>query len=206
MDRIRSASRDRGRAARRAAFVAVFLFGGAIALEGCGTTLPAGSSMATAMATSAASDSAPATAGGGAPQMAGTAVEPQMAGTSADLMPADAAEAWAARPEFTRVDPQTEEAYAFALYHPQVVQWMPCYCGCARMDHRSNLDCYLKRAAPGQATQFEEHASYCEICVKTTLLTTQLVSEGKSLREIRQAVDTTFGGTTEGTPTQLPPA
>ena len=129
-----------------------------------------------------------------------------MAGNPADLMPADAAQAWTARPDFVRADPQTEEAYAYALYHPQIVQWMPCYCGCARMDHRSNLDCYLKRAVPGQATQFEEHASYCEICVKTTLLTKQLVSEGKSLREIRQAVDSTFGGTTEGTPTQLPPA
>jgi hypothetical protein len=197
MDRIRSASRDRRRAARRAAFAAVFLFAGAIALEGCGTTHPADSSMAASMPTMAASENPGATAAGAAPRMAGNA---------ADLMPADAAEAWAARPAFTRVDPQTEEAYAYALYHPQVVQWMPCYCGCARMDHRSNLDCYLKPAVGGQPTQFEEHASYCDICVKTTLLTKQLVSEGKSLREIRQAVDATFGGTTEGTPTDMPPA
>jgi len=137
---------------------------------------------------------------------AAAATDPQMAGTGADLMPADASEAWASRPDFTRVDPQTEEAYAYALYHPQVVQWMPCYCGCARLDHRSNLDCYLKRAVPGQKTQFEEHASYCEVCVKTTLLTKQLISQGKSLREIRQAVDQTFGGNAPGTPTELPPA
>ncbi len=196
MDRTHVTSRDR-RAARRAVFAAVLAFGAAIALEGCGAAHPTGSPIARSMPTmpaagSTAADQTVATAG--------------MAGTPAGLVPADAAATWAARPAFVTGDAQTEEAYAYALYHPQVVQWMPCYCGCARMDHRSNLDCYLKRAAPGQATQFEEHASYCEICVKTTLLTKQLVSEGKSLREIWQAVDTTFGGTTEGTPTQLPPA
>ncbi len=127
-------------------------------------------------------------------------------GTPGDLMPADASEAWAARPAFTKLDPMTEEAYAYALYHPQIVQWMPCYCGCGGMGHRSNLDCYLKPALPGQKTSFEEHASYCDICVKATLLAKKLISEGKSLREIRAAVDQTFGGAAPGTPTDLPPA
>lgn len=197
MDRTEQATPDRPkRRTRGVALAFAFVFVAAIGVEGCGTTHPADASMAQSMPTMAAG------AGAGAAE----AADPQMAGTPTDLMPADASEAWAARPAFTRVDPRTEEAYAYALYHPQVVQWMPCYCGCARMDHRSNLDCYLKRAVPGQKTQFEEHASYCEICVETTLLTKQLISEGKSLREIRQAVDTTFGGTTEGTPTGLPPA
>jgi hypothetical protein len=196
MDRTHQTSQHR-RASRRAVFAAVFVFGAAIGLEGCGAAHPADSPMAQAMPTMAASADA---------ATASRAAEPQMAGAPGDPMPADASEAWAGRPDFVRADPQTEEAYAYALYHPGVVQWMPCYCGCARMDHRSNLDCYLKRAVPGQASQFEEHASYCEICVKTTLLTKQLMSEGKSLREIRQAVDSTFGGTTEGTPTGLPPA
>jgi hypothetical protein len=134
------------------------------------------------------------------------AAEPQPAGAPGDLMPADASTAWAARPAFTKVDPMTEEAYAYALYHPQVVQWMPCYCGCGGMGHRSNLDCYLKPAIPGKPTTFEEHASYCDICVKTTLLTKKLIAEGRSLREIRAAVDQTFSGAAPGTPTDLPPA
>ena len=83
---------------------------------------------------------------------------------------------------------------------------MPCYCGCEAMDHRSNLDCYLLRSVDGAPTQFEEHASYCEICVRTTLLTRQLLSEGRSLREIRATVDATFGGNAPGTSTGMPPA
>jgi hypothetical protein len=148
------------------------------------------------------------TMSGSVPEVDATpmAAEPQPAGAPGDLMPADASTAWAARPAFTKADPMTEEAYAYALYHPQVVQWMPCYCGCGGMGHRSNLDCYLKPAIPGMPTTFEEHASYCDICVKTTLLTKKLISEGRSLREIRAAVDQTFGGAVPGTPTDLPPA
>lgn len=176
-------------------------------LAACSSTGGSSDQMATAMPTMAAT--APGDVATAAPSAAtdpGVAADPRMVGTGADLMPADASEAWASRPDFTRVDPQTEEAYAYALYHPQVVQWMPCYCGCARMGHRSNLDCYLKRAVPGQKTQFEEHASYCEVCVKITMLTKQMVSQGKSLREIRQSVDQTYGGNALGTPTEQPPA
>jgi len=134
------------------------------------------------------------------------AAQPEPAGAPSDLMPADASSAWAVRPAFTKVDSRTEEAYAYALYHPQVIQWMPCYCGCGGMGHRSNLDCYLKPTIPGMPTTFEEHASYCEICVDTTLLAKRLISEGKSLSEIRAAVDQAFGGSVQGTPTDLPPA
>jgi hypothetical protein len=128
-------------------------------------------------------------------------------GSAADeLMPADANAAWDARPDYVKGNPQTEEAYAWALYHPSVLQWMPCYCGCAAMDHGSNRDCYYKKAVPGQSTTFEEHASYCDVCVKITLKTKQLLSEGKSLSEIRAAIDQEFKGSVPGTPTALPPA
>lgn len=145
---------------------------------------------------------------------AGTTMTSPGASTGGDLAaragmhhaPADASAAWGGRPAYTGASEETEQAYAYALFHPEAVAYMPCYCGCEAMDHRSNLDCYLKRSADGAPTQFEEHASYCEICVETTLLTKQLLSEGKSLREIRAAVDSTFGGRAPGTPTELPPA
>jgi hypothetical protein len=129
-----------------------------------------------------------------------------LAGNAADMIRPDAAAAWAARPDFVRGNADTEAAYEFALYHPNVVEWMPCYCGCVGMGHRSNLDCYLKPEMVNGKTQFEEHASYCDVCVKTTLLTKQMISQGKSLREIRAAVDSTFGGNAPGTNTALPPA
>ena len=142
------------------------------------------------------SASHPAASGGWGDAMPSMQVDMPMAGHD---------EAWAARPAYARADAATEEAYAFAIEHPRIVEWMPCYCGCEAMDHGSNLDCYFKRGQPGDRAVFDEHASFCDICVDITLKTKQLDAEGKSLREIRQIIDQTFGGSAPGTLTAQPP-
>jgi hypothetical protein len=42
-------------------------------------------------------------------------------------------------------DPEILEAYVFAAKHPEVLQYMPCYCGCEepRSAHESNYDCFV---------------------------------------------------------------
>jgi hypothetical protein len=209
MDRTKHASPvglSRSLARSAAGLLAVVLLTGTAFAACSGADDPAAG--ATSATTAATPMAAMPTMSGNEPGIDATpmAEQPQSAGAPGDLMPADASTAWAARPAYTKVDARTEEAYAYALYHPQVIQWMPCYCGCGGMGHQSNLDCYLKPALPGMPTTFEEHASFCEICVDTTLLAKQLISEGKSLSEIRAAVDQTFGGSVPGTPTDLPPA
>jgi hypothetical protein len=113
---------------------------------------------------------------------------------------------WAARPAYVRADARTEEAYAFALRSPGLLKWMPCYCGCGGMGHRSNLDCYFKPTMAGLAPRYEEHASYCATCVDTTLMAKRMLAAGSSLSQVRAAIDQTFGGAVPGTPTELPPA
>lgn len=39
--------------------------------------------------------------------------------------------------------PAIREAYLFALAHPEVLQYMPCYCGCEEVGHGSNVDCFI---------------------------------------------------------------
>lgn len=115
--------------------------------------------------------------------------------------------AWAARPAYVRADARTEEAYAYAMASADVLQWMPCYCGCGAMGHGSNADCFFKPTMAGLSSlTFEEHASYCDVCVETALMVKQMRGEGQSLRAIRDAVDARFGsGGAPGTPTELPP-
>ena len=113
-------------------------------------------------------------------------------------------DAWEHRPEYTHVSPATERAYAYALHNPHVVRWFPCYCGCGGMGHGSNLDCYFKPTADGTVV-FEEHASYCDICVDITLRASELVAQGLSLHDARAAIDAEFAGSVPGTPTELPP-
>ena len=190
-----------------AGLLAVVLLSGT-AVAGCSGSHDPATAGASAGAPAASMAAMP-TMSGNVPDVNGSpmAANPAPGGSTADGIAADAAATWVARPAYVRSDSRTEEAYEYAMYHPQVIEWMPCYCGCAAMDHRSNLDCYYKPAIPGGPTQYEEHASYCDICVDTTLLAKQLMGEGKTLREIRTIVDQTFGGgAAPGTPTELPPA
>ncbi len=44
-----------------------------------------------------------------------------------------------------RSDPEVLEAYVFAAKHPEVLEFMPCYCGCEapQIAHESNYDCFV---------------------------------------------------------------
>lgn len=135
----------------------------------------------------------------------GTAAAPtheQMAPAPAPMEEA-AAGAWAARPAYTNVSSRTAEAYAYALEHRSLVSYLPCYCGCGAMGHGSNLDCYFEPRGDGEVV-FEEHASYCDICVDITLRAKQLAATGTSLINIRSAIDAEFGNAGPGTDTELP--
>jgi len=48
--------------------------------------------------------------------------------------------------------------YKFAAEHPEVLSYVPCYCGCERQGHRGNDDCFVTaRNAKGDVTQWEPH-------------------------------------------------
>jgi hypothetical protein len=113
------------------------------------------------------------------------------------------AAAWAVRPAYTHTTARTEEAYRYAMEHQAVLQWIPCFCGCGAMGHGNNLDCYFEPSASGSVV-FEEHASYCVVCVDITLRTKQLAASGASLSTIRTTIDAEFGGIGPGTDTERP--
>ncbi len=114
---------------------------------------------------------------------------------------------WKARPDYVQALPAAwQEAYAFALARPDVLQWLPCYCGCVAMDHRSNLDCFFQHREAGGRIVFEEHASYCDICVEIANTASAMLRDGSTMSQVRASVDATFGATAPGTDTPLPPA
>lgn len=42
------------------------------------------------------------------------------------------------------VDAATIEAYDFAVHHPEVLDYIPCYCGCHHdAGHNNNTDCFV---------------------------------------------------------------
>lgn len=49
-------------------------------------------------------------------------------------------------------------AYKFAAEHPEVLSYVPCYCGCERAGHRGNEDCFVaRRDEKGDVVEWEPH-------------------------------------------------
>ena len=47
--------------------------------------------------------------------------------------------------------------YDFAAQHPEVLSYVPCFCGCERSGHQANDDCFVRsRDAEGKVT-WEPH-------------------------------------------------
>ena len=55
--------------------------------------------------------------------------------------------------------PELQRLYRFALERGDELRWMPCYCGCGDVGHRSNRDCYVKATNPDGTITFTSHAA-----------------------------------------------
>jgi hypothetical protein len=47
-------------------------------------------------------------------------------------------------PDFVREEPDAARLYRFATDHAADLEYIPCFCGCKNIGHRSNRDCYIK--------------------------------------------------------------
>lgn len=85
-----------------------------------------------------------------------------------------------------------QEAYRFATATPQVLQQIPCYCGCGSMGHTSNYACYVQGVDEQGVITFDTHALGCSICVDITLDTIRHLKDGKTTAEIKTVIDQTY--------------
>ena len=84
------------------------------------------------------------------------------------------------------------QAYQFAFANPDILSQIPCYCGCGAMGHTSNYSCYVQEVQEDGQILYDPHALGCSICVDITQDSMRLLSEGKSVPEIRACVDSTY--------------
>ena len=53
---------------------------------------------------------------------------------------------------------QTRAVYQFAAEHPEVLKYVPCYCGCEASGHPHNESCFVRRRdAKGNVTEWDTH-------------------------------------------------
>jgi hypothetical protein len=103
---------------------------------------------------------------------------------------------------------KVKAAFEFAARHPEVLTYIPCFCGCERMGHKGNEDCFVaRRDASGRVTAWEPHGMICETCIDVANTAMQLHDSGASLITIRATIERRFGGAgMDHTPTPLPPS
>ncbi|HVC21485.1 MAG TPA: PCYCGC motif-containing (lipo)protein [Vicinamibacterales bacterium] len=108
--------------------------------------------------------------------------------------------------QLTRSKAEVRELYKFAAEHPEVLNYVPCYCGCQRDGHHSNEDCFVKsRAKDGDVTAWTDHAMMCPMCLAIAERAMRMSDAGSSIQAIRASVKKTFDHTGDRTPTPAPP-
>ena len=100
-----------------------------------------------------------------------------------------------------------QQVFEFAARHPEVLAYMPCYCGCEQLGHKGNHDCFVKgRAANGNVTEWEAHGIGCASCIDVGREAMLQFNSGASVTAIRAAIDKKYGGYfPSSTPTPKPP-
>lgn len=98
-------------------------------------------------------------------------------------------------------------AYRFAAEHPEILSYVPCFCGCERSGHRGNEDCFVKaRAENGDVIAWEDHGMECNVCLDVAQQAMQMFASGASVRDIRAAVESKWAPQAHThTPTPAPP-
>ena len=80
-------------------------------------------------------------------------------------------------------------AYAFALTEEgnDLLEQVPCYCGCKNIGHRHTRDCYWTDEG-----KWDKHGVRCMICVEIAMNTKLMHEEGRGIMEIREKIDSHY--------------
>ncbi len=85
-----------------------------------------------------------------------------------------------------------QQSYQFNVANPDVMEQLPCYCGCGAMGHTSNYACYVSGIESDGTINYDSHALGCSICVDITQDAMRLLKQGKTVGEIKVYVDQTY--------------
>ena len=120
----------------------------------------------------------------------------QEATESADVLPAFLD----GKPENMRL------VYQVAASAPDVLSYMPCYCGCGEIaGHGNNLNCFVDEIREDGSVVWDDHGTRCLVCLEIAIQSVQMKQEGKSMKEIREFIDETYKeGYAEPTDTPMP--
>ena len=99
--------------------------------------------------------------------------------------------------------------YDFAANHPEILRYVPCYCGCGEQGHKANESCFVaRRDQKGNVLEWDTHGFGCTICIDVARESMQLYNSGADVVAIRAAIEKRWAPGNAGgrTPTPAPPS
>ncbi len=104
-------------------------------------------------------------------------------------------------PDYVYTDALALNAYTYATKHPDMLEQIPCYCGCGgHSGHRFLRDCFIL-----DDWTYDEHARYCDVCIGEAMKVQSYLAEGKTLKEARTLIDNEYGPKYASGKTSTPP-
>lgn len=84
---------------------------------------------------------------------------------------------------------EVKGAYRFAVKNPDgVLSKARCYCGCLKQGHKNNRDCFVNEDGT-----LDLMGLNCGLCVRTALVSKEMLAQGKTVWEISDYVDARWG-------------
>lgn len=104
-------------------------------------------------------------------------------------------------PDYVYTDALALNAYTYVTKNPDVLEQIPCYCGCGgHSGHRFLRDCFIH-----DDWTYDEHARYCDVCIGEAIKVQNYLAQGKTLKEARALIDKEYEPKYTGGKTSTPP-
>lgn len=85
------------------------------------------------------------------------------------------------------------EVYEFAGRRPDILEFVPCFCGCESAGHRANAHCFVQeRNEDGSVAAWEPHGLGCAVCIDVARDSMQLAASGAAVSDVRAAVESKY--------------
>jgi hypothetical protein len=104
-------------------------------------------------------------------------------------------------------DDSIKEVYLLAAQHPELLSYMPCYCGCSiSAGHKDNASCFYSEIREDGSIVWDNHGAKCMICLEIAEKSVAMYDEGKSMADIRTTIDMFYSdkGYSDPTDTKMP--